>query len=265
MAVIRLLIAYDGTDFRGWARQPGQRTVQGVIEGVLARMLREAPRLSVAGRTDAGVHAEGQVASFPAPDCADPVRIQRALNGGLGPEVAVLEARWVPASFDARRCATGREYRYTIDMGPVPSPFTARYAWHHPGGLAVASMRAAARLLEGEHDFASFCRAPQLPATGTVRTLRRLSVATKEDRLTIRAAADGFLHQMVRSLVGTLLRVGEGKMEPDTMPAVLAARDRSEAGPLAPPHGLTLVRVVYGRPRRRVDTGERDSESNEQS
>src|SRR5213593_3659966 len=133
MAVIRLLIAYEGTGFRGWARQPGQRTVQGAIEDVLALMLPDAPKLSVAGRTDAGVHAEGQVASFPAPDEVDLDRIQRALNGRLGPEVAVLEARRLPDGFDARRSATGREYRYAIDTGPVPSPFTSRYVWHRPG------------------------------------------------------------------------------------------------------------------------------------
>src|SRR5262245_59913746 len=203
MAVIRLLIAYDGTDFRGWARQPGQRTVQGAIEGVLARMLSEAPKLSVAGRTDAGVHAEGQVASFPAPEGIDPVRIQRALNGGLGPEVVVLEARWVPDSFDARRSATGREYRYAIDTGSVPSPFTARYAWHRPGALVVGPMRAAARMLEGEHDFASFCRAPQLPTSGTIRTPRRPSVSSKGDGLIIRAGAATFLHKMCPALAGT--------------------------------------------------------------
>jgi tRNA pseudouridine38-40 synthase len=246
MSVVRLLLAYDGTDFRGWARQPRVRTVQGVLEDALGRMLGEAPKLSVAGRTDAGVHASGQVASFLAPDGVDPDRIQRGLNGILGPEVAVREASLAAGGFNARHSATGREYVYRIRTALVADPFTARFVWHRPGHLAAGPMQRAARLLIGEHDFASFCRAPQLPAS-TVRRLRRLAVAVGGDEVTIRARADSFLHQMVRSLVGTLLEVGDGKIDPEAMTAVLAARDRSAAGHIAPPHGLTLVRVYYGR------------------
>jgi tRNA pseudouridine38-40 synthase len=246
MAVIRLLIAYDGTGFRGWARQPGVRTVQAVLEDVLGLMVPDAPRLSVAGRTDAGVHAQGQVASFTAPPDLDPVRIQRAINARLGPEIAVFDARWMPDSFDARRSATGREYRYRIETGPVADPFSARFVWHRPGRLATTRMRTAARLLEGEHDFASFCRAPQLPVS-TVRDLRRLSVAVSGTRIEVRVVAGGFLHQMVRSLVGTLTAVGAGKIESAAMPEILEARSRAAAGPVAPPHGLTLTRVMYGK------------------
>jgi tRNA pseudouridine38-40 synthase len=246
MAVIRLLIAYDGTDFRGWANQPGLRTVQGVIEDVLALMLPERPRLSVAGRTDAGVHAEGQVASFSAPPEIDLARVQRALNAQLGPEVVVREARLTADGFNARRSATGREYRYRIRTSPVPDPFTARYTWHRPGQLALGRMRAAARHLEGVHDFASFCRAAQ-PPTSTERNLRRLAIVASSDLVEVRVLADSFLHQMVRSLVGTLVRVGEGRIEPGDVPAILKARNRAAAGQLAPPHGLTLVRVQYGR------------------
>lgn len=246
MTVIRLLVAYDGTEFRGWARQPGVRTVQGVIEEALARMLGEPPRLSVAGRTDAGVHASGQVASFSAPDGIDPARVQRMLNGILAPEVVVHQAKPMPDSFDARHGATGREYVYKLDTGPWPDPFTARYTWHRPGHLALSAMRAAARHLIGRHDFSSFCRAPKLPAS-TIRDLRRLALTVRGERVVIRAEANAFLHQMVRSLVGTLVAAGEGKLDPDGMPEILAARDRSAAGPVAPPHGLTLVRVRYGR------------------
>ena len=200
----------------------------------------------MAGRTDAGVHAHGQVASFPAD--LDATKVQRAVNAALAPEIVVLSAAPAPKGFDARRSATGREYRYRIHTGPVPDPFTARYVWHRPGRLAAAKMRMAARHLEGEHDFASFCRAP--PSSGsTVRMLRRLSVPSAGDEIEVRAMADSFLHQMVRSLVGTLARVGEGRLSPDAMPEVLAARSRSAAGPLAPPHGLSLVRVRYGRRR----------------
>jgi tRNA pseudouridine38-40 synthase len=246
MAVIRLLIAYDGTNFRGWARQPGLRTVQGVIEEALAPMLPEHPRLSVAGRTDAGVHAEGQVASFSASPEVDLARVQRALNAQLGPEVVVREARLAADGFNARRSATGREYRYRIRISTLPDPFTARYTWHRPGQLALGRMRAAARYLEGVHDFASFCRATQ-PPTRTERNLRRLAITGTGDLIEVRALADSFLHQMVRSLVGTLVRVGEGRIEPCDVPAILKARNRAAAGQLAPPHGLTLVRVLYRR------------------
>ncbi|HEX7463568.1 MAG TPA: tRNA pseudouridine(38-40) synthase TruA, partial [Actinomycetota bacterium] len=133
MSVVRLTVAYDGTGFRGWARQRGLRTVQGVLEAALQRFLRGVPILSVAGRTDAGVHARGQVVSFEADDGLDVDRLQRSLNAMLAPEVVVLDARRAPDGFDARRSATAREYRYRIDIGPVPDPFTARFVWHHPG------------------------------------------------------------------------------------------------------------------------------------
>ncbi len=217
-----------------------------MIEDVLARILGQTPRLSVAGRTDAGVHAQGQVTSFEAD--LDPAKVQRALNATLGPEVVALSAERAPQGFDARRSATGREYRYRIDTGPVPDPFTARYVWHRPGRLSVAEMLAAARLLEGEHDFASFCRVPQ-SSPSTVRTLRRLSVRSAGDVIEVRATADGFLHQMVRSLVGTVVWVGEGRLPPGAMPEILAARSRAAAAPVAPPHGLTLMRVLYSRRR----------------
>ena len=248
MSVVRLDLAYDGTDFHGWARQPGVRTIGGVLEEALGRLLPEPPRLSVAGRTDAGVHAEGQVASFEAPHDLQPERVQRMLNGLFAPEVVVVQSSRAPDGFDARHNATGREYRYRIDTGALPSPFTARFVWHHPRPLRVAPMRAAAKLLQGEHDFASFCRAAKAPAS-TVRFLHRLAVSASGSRMEIRAVANAFLHQMVRSLVGTLVVVGEGKMEAGAMTHIIAAQSRAAAGPVAPPHGLTLVRVAYGRPQ----------------
>ena len=248
MAVIRLDLAYDGTGFRGWARQRGARTVQGVIEDALARMLGPPPKLSVAGRTDAGVHAAGQVASLVVPDEVDPARIQRMLNGVLTPEIVVRRARREPDGFDARFSATGREYLYRLDTADVQSPFDARYVWYRQGPLSAAAMRRAARTLVGEHDFASFCRAPQ-SGGGTVRHLRRLAVRRAGTRYDITAEANAFLHQMVRSLVGTLVAVGEGRIDPDSMGDVLAARRRGAAGPVAPAHGLKLVRVRYGRGR----------------
>jgi tRNA pseudouridine38-40 synthase len=246
MSVIRLDLAYDGTDFHGWARQPGVRTIEGVIEEALQRMLGEPARLSVAGRTDAGVHAEGQVASFAPPGDLEPDRVRRMLNGILAPEIVVLKASKAADGFDARHSATGREYRYRLDTNEIPSPFTARFVWHRPGRLSLAPMRHAASLLEGEHDFASFCRTPA-DQTSTVRLLRRLAVSSSKGNVEIRAVATAFLHQMVRSLVGTLVAAGEGKVEAGSIPMILAARSRAAAGPVAPPHGLTLVRVFYGR------------------
>jgi len=246
MSVVRLDIAYDGTDFHGWARQPGVRTVEGLLTEALGKLLRDEPKLSVAGRTDAGVHAEGQVASFHAPDGFDLRRARRALNKMLGPEVAVRRATRAPEGFDARFSATGREYRYRIETSETPDPFTARFVWERPGELRIAAMRAAARPLLGEHDFASFCRAPDPPAS-TVRTLRRLSVSEAGSRVTIHAEADSFLHQMVRSIVGTLVRAGEGRLEPGFVADILAARERAGAGSIAPPQGLALVRVQYAK------------------
>lgn len=244
MAVVRLTLAYDGTGFRGWQRQRGQRTVQGVLEDALEPVLGHPPRLSVAGRTDAGVHARAQVASLQTD--ADPERIQRAVNGILGPEVVALDARVAPEGFDARFSASAREYRYRIDLGRVPDPFTARFVWHRPGEPAVAEMRRAASLLVGEHDFASFCRRPP-DDRHTVRDLERLSLVREGERLEVAARADSFLHQMVRSLVGTLVAVGDGRISAGAMPAILDARDRGAAGQMAPAHGLTLERVIYGR------------------
>jgi tRNA pseudouridine38-40 synthase len=163
----------------------------------------------------------------------------------LAPEVVVLRAVRAPDGFDARRSATAREYTYRLSLAPVPDPFTSGFVWHRAGQLSLVRMRLAARRLLGEHDFASFCRAPE--GGETVRRLERLTVRRVGDLLEVTARANSFLHQMVRSLVGTLVAVGEGRLEPDAMPEILAARNRSAAGPVAPPHGLTLERVVYGR------------------
>jgi tRNA pseudouridine38-40 synthase len=245
VAVVKLLLAYDGTGFRGWARQPRVRTVQGVLEKALTTVLRVTPLLSAAGRTDAGVHARGQVVSFAVDGPVTLSRLQGSLNGMLGPEVVVVAARFAPDGFDARRSATAREYRYRIDTGPVPDPFTARFVWHRPGELSMGRMRSGARFLVGRHDFGSFCRAPE--AGGTVRDLHRLAVSRRGSRLEVLARANAYCHQMVRSLVGTLVSLGEARLDPEAISAILDANDRSAAGPVAPPHGLTLERVVYGR------------------
>jgi tRNA pseudouridine38-40 synthase len=245
---IRLDIAYDGTEFRGWAaqRDPSIRTVEGTLTRLLERTLEERVRLAVAGRTDAGVHARGQVASFVTSSSRRPPQMQAFLNGELAPEVVVTGAREASDGFHARFSATAREYRYVIRVGEVADPFTGRFEWHRPGLLHVPSMRAAGRLLVGEHDFTSFCRHPGA-GKPTVRRLERLTVVRQGDRIVLGFRANAFLHQMVRSLVGTLVRVGEGKLDPDAVGEILAARDRAAAGQLAPAVGLTLERVTYGR------------------
>jgi tRNA pseudouridine38-40 synthase len=249
--VVRLTLAYDGTGFHGWARQrdPTIRTIEDEVGSQLERVVRHPVKLSVAGRTDAGVHARGQVASFRSGSSISPERLQEALNTALAPEVVVVGAGYAPDGFDARFSAVAREYLYLVHEAPLPDPFTARFVWRRPGRLALGSMRRAARDLQGENDFTSFCRHPGADRS-TVRDLRRLAVSRQGDVLSIRAVADAFLHQMVRSLVGTLVAVGEGKLEADSIPAVLAARDRSAAGRLAPPRGLTLEHVRYGRAQR---------------
>lgn len=252
---IRLDLAYDGTDFHGWARQrdPAIRTVEGEIVAVLAQALGEEPRLSVAGRTDAGVHARGQVVSFAGEAVSRPERIAKLLNGRLAPEVVVVRSRRTSERFDARFSALAREYRYGLDTAAVPDPFSARFAWHHPRDLSLRLMREAASHLVGTHDFRSFCRPPG-GERSTVRTVQRLTIARRDDRLVFRVRANAFLHQMVRSMVGTLVAVGERELSPDSMEEILRAHDRSAAGPLAPPHGLTLDRVVYGGSRANVVT-----------
>jgi tRNA pseudouridine38-40 synthase len=246
LRTLRLDLAYDGTGFRGWARQrdPRIRTVEGAVLEVLEAVLRAPVRLSVAGRTDAGVHARGQVASFTTPSTIAPERVQRAINGRLAPEVVVGRAVEVPSTFDARASASARVYAYLIELAPLPDPFSARFRWHRPGDLSIAHMRTAARSLVGTHDFASFCRRDG--ARSTTRDLQRLSVSRSGDVLRFGLRANAFCHQMVRSLVGTLVAVGDGSIEPDGLDRILQARDRSAAARIAPPHGLTLERVIYG-------------------
>lgn len=253
MRVIRLTLAYDGTDFRGWAQQRDRRvrTVEGSLVEVLTRATNHDVRLSVAGRTDAGVHARGQVASFITPSRLAPEQMLKAINGVLSPEVVVLEAHEVREGFDARFSATSREYRYVIDTAPIADPFTARYVWHRPMQLSIGRMRAAARHLVGEHDFTSFCRHPG-PGKPTVRDLQHVSVTRESSTLTMGFRADAFLHQMVRTIVGTLVRVGAGTLEPQDVRAMLEARKRSVLSQPAPPRGLTLVHVAYGVRKQRL-------------
>jgi tRNA pseudouridine38-40 synthase len=248
---IRLLLAYDGTNFRGWAaqRDPAIRTVEGALTTVLSDVTGERVKLAVAGRTDAGVHARGQVASFVTTSDRAPGTIGDAINGRLGPEIVALDVRRAPDDFHARFSASAREYRYRINVGSVPDPFDAAFVWHHASEPDLPAMRAAARHLVGQHDFTSFCRHPGV-GKSTVRDLQRLAVRRRGNRLELGFRANAFLHQMVRALTGTLVAVGEGRIDPDGVVDMLAAKDRATARQIAPAHGLTLERVVYGRTRR---------------
>ncbi|MFZ4514714.1 MAG: tRNA pseudouridine(38-40) synthase TruA [Acidimicrobiia bacterium] len=245
-ATVALVIAYDGTDFRGFAAQGDDvRTVAGELNRVLSKVTRRKVEVACAGRTDAGVHAWGQVVSFAARTSADLTRIVRALNGMLGPEIVVRDA-WIAADgFDARHSATGRRYRYTVLNTPSADPFLARYAWHVPDALDLAVMRLAADVVIGEHDFASFCR--KGPAGSTTKRMVRESHWTDLGNGILRyeVEATAFCWQMVRSLVGTLVETGLGKKRPGDMLSILRARSRAAAGNPAPPHGLCLHEVTY--------------------
>jgi len=244
---LRLDLAYDGTDFSGWAAQPGRRTVEGVLAEALAVVLRlpAPPRLTVAGRTDAGVHATGQVAHLDVDttdETTDPARVARRLAGVLPPDVAVRRVEVAPAAFDARFAAVGRRYRYRVTDAP-PDPLRRRDTLAWPRPLDVDSMQRAADGLIGEHDFAAYCR-PR-PGATTIRTLRVIDVARDTDVVIIGAEADAFCHNQVRSIVGALLAVGEGRRPTDWPYQLLLAGVRDSGVAVAPAHGLTLVGVDY--------------------
>jgi tRNA pseudouridine38-40 synthase len=247
-STVRLVVAYDGTGFRGFAAQNSQprvRTVGGALGAAIEKVLRHPVELVCAGRTDAGVHARGQVVSFEAAPGLDPWRLQSALNSMLGPEIVVRSADLVVPGFDARRSATARTYVYTIVNRTVPDPFLARYAWWVSDPLDLRLLRLAADVFVGEHDFASFCRKGPEGST----TVRRVLASRWRDdgdgvlRYEIRSGA--FCWQMVRSIVGTLVEVGTGKRRPGDLMAVVRAADRAAAAQPAPPHGLCLWDVEY--------------------
>ncbi|GAA4726134.1 tRNA pseudouridine(38-40) synthase TruA [Modestobacter marinus] len=244
---VRLGISYDGSALHGWARQPGLRTVQGELELALATVLRVDVDLTVAGRTDAGVHATGQVAHADLPRdlfAAHQDRLLRRLRGVLSPDIAVTSAAEVTPDFDARFSALARHYAYRLtdaDAGPPPLRRADTVGW--PRRLDVGAMQTAARLLLGQQDFAAFCRRRE--GATTIRTLLALDVERDGDLVEIRASADAFCHSMVRSLVGALGAVGEGRRPPEWPSSLLARTERANDVPVAPAGGLTLLRVDY--------------------
>jgi len=201
-------------------------------------------RVVGASRTDAGVHALGQVASVDAPPRLPPPRLARALNAVLPAAIRVVDAREVPAGFDARRSALGKRYGYLIDRGRAADPFLRRYAWHRPQPLDVGAMTRAAVAVRGAHDFSAFCAAPGRDRTPRCE-VRAVRIVARKHRVAVFLSADRFLHHMVRNVVGSLVEVGRGARPAEWLGAVLAGRDRARAGPTAPAPGLALIRVRY--------------------
>jgi tRNA pseudouridine38-40 synthase len=247
MRIIRMTVAYDGTEFAGFQAQVGQRTVQGTLEDALGHVVQESVRIAGAGRTDAGVHATGQVVSFSTASALPTETLRRAVNAWLPEDVVVPAVAEALAGFHARFSARGRGYRYTIWNAPERLTVGRRYAFHWRSRLDDGAMDSAAQLLQGRHDFAAFggSTAGAEHETSTVRTLIRLHCWRDGDRLLIDAAADGFLPHMVRNLVGTLVHVGMGQWTGEQVAEILASRDRRRAGVTAPALGLCLTNVWY--------------------
>jgi tRNA pseudouridine38-40 synthase len=248
LRTIAMIVEYDGTRYHGMQRQTSLPTVAGELERVLTTLFGHGVRIVVAGRTDAGVHAEGQVVSCTTESAFDVERLPIAASAMLRSSgIAVVRAVERESGFSARRNALARTYRYRILNRIAPSPLHAMRAFHVRAPLDVAAMRAGAALLVGEHDFAAFCATP--PARGgTLRTLTALTVEREGGFVEAWLTADSFLHQMVRIVVGTLVDVGRGKFPPERVAEILASRRRSAAGFTAPPHGLALVKVHYAEP-----------------
>lgn len=246
MRTLKLTVAYDGTNYVGWQRQLNGLSVQQVLEEALAPLTRQSPGPSIAGagRTDAGVHAAGQVASVNVAFDHPAEAVWRALNVTLPADIRVLAVEDAPLGFHARFHARGKSYRYRVVTSRVLSPFDRFFAWHAPGRRDVEAMRTAALLMTGRHDFASF-QGRGSSIEHTVRTIDRLSIDEQPDGLAFDIAGDGFLRHMARTMVGTLLEVGEGLRTAASVAEMLAARDRRTAGKTVPPQGLTLMAVRY--------------------
>lgn len=246
MRKFKAILEYDGAAYHGWQFQANLPTVQATVEEALGRILGTSTRLHGAGRTDAGVHASGQVAHFLAEWNHEPEALQCGLNALLPPDITVREVAPVADDFHARHSARSKTYAYRILNRPLRSSLVRLYAWHVPSPLDVALMEEASAFLLGSHDFAAFGS----PTDGTPSTVREILHAhwgreTQEETLTFRICGTGFLRYMVRSLVGTLVFVGHGKLTPQQFAEILESRDRSLSGPTAPPHGLCLESVEY--------------------
>lgn len=261
MTLWKATLSYDGTAFHGWQVQPDAPTVQGTLAATIRQVTGETVLPQGSGRTDAGVHALGQVASFELAGSIPPTNLRRALNRGLPPSIRVLSVGPAPAGFHARHSARGKSYEYRIFELRAPangeqvcSPFTAPYVWACPWLLDFDRMAAAAALLVGTRDFTSFAasdpdrsqREEDGDPADNVRTIFTSTLTREGGLIVYRVSGTGFLHHMVRNIVGTLVEIGRGALPTDAIPAILRACDRSAAGPTAPASGLFLVKVEYG-------------------
>jgi tRNA pseudouridine38-40 synthase len=249
MRNLKLLLAYDGTEFSGWQVQPDAATVQGTLASAIGRVTGERVLPQGSGRTDAGVHALGQVVTFAIQSPIPPENFVTALNDVLPASIRVLEAAEVPAEFHARKSARAKTYRYTIFRGAICPPFRARYVWHYPYPLDEAMMQQVAACILGEHDFTSLAAVdPERGREEEVSNVRKIFCSTwqcQADELIYTVRGSGFLHHMVRNLVGTFLLAGKGALKPSELLQILEARSRSAAGATAPASGLCLVSVEY--------------------
>ena len=241
---IKLTVEYDGTNYHGWQFQPNCESIQAVLERAISTFFGAPIRVTGSGRTDAGVHALGQVVNFSADKESSPFRIRRALNALTPPDITIKEVEFISDSFDARRDAQSRVYEYQILNRPTPSPFFLKRAWHLHERLDVDAMREAIACLIGEHDFTSF-RAAGCDAAHPIRKVYRTTLEQRGELLVFIIEATAFLRHMVRNLVGTLVEVGKGERTPQAFADLLEARDRIKAGKTAPPHGLYLIEVKY--------------------
>ena len=247
---VRMLVAYDGSGFHGFAAQPGQRTVAGVLTEAIERVCRCPVELTGAGRTDRGVHAWGQVVSVDLPASVDLEGLHRSLVKLCGPAIVVREVERAADDFDARFSARARTYRYTVLNRPVPDPFLAATSWHVPEPLDPELLALACDPFLGEHDFSAFCRRPKVPegqeAPSLVRRVRRAGWSEVDDGvLRLEIEANAFCHQMVRSIVGTMVAAGHAQLRAGDILGVLRSGDRAAAAPIAPPQGLCLWHVHY--------------------
>lgn len=250
MRTLKIILAYDGTDFSGWQIQPSAETIQGALATAIGRVTEEKVLPQGSGRTDAGVHALGQVASFALESPIPSANLRIALNDTLPPAIRILDVREVEPEFHARKSAHAKTYRYRIYRGDICPPFLARYVWHHPYPLDEDAMADAARLVVGEHDFTSFAavdpeRGREDEAASNIRNIFSSSWRHEGEELIYTVRGSGFLHHMVRNLVGTFVLVGKRSLQPEDISRILAAKNRSAAGATAPANGLYLVNVEY--------------------
>ena len=244
MKRIKLTVAYDGTNYCGWQIQPNGITIEEVLNKKLSKLTGEEIRVIGASRTDSGVHARGNVAVFDTDTTIPPDRLAYALNRRMPEDIVIVKSEEVPADWHPRYCDTVKTYEYHILNTRVPDPIRRRTTYFVSYSLDLENMRRAAGYLLGEHDFASFCNV-RTNAEDTVRTVYDLDILENGEELTIRIRGNGFLYNMVRIIVGTLLRVGRGFYTPEQVKDILEARDRQAAGVTAPPHGLVLVGIEY--------------------